>query len=281
MAAMQKKTVLITGCSNGGIGSAMVKTFRARGYHVFATIRDASAASGISSLSEVDVLELDVRIPDSIAQCKDIISRRTGGRLNILVNMAGVEIQSPLLDVDMAEAKEVFETNVWGPLAMVQAFAPLLVETKGMVVNQSSIDAALSMVWAGIFSSSKAALARLSETLRVELEPLGVRVVTIICGSVDTPMFTKPSGRLNLPKDSYYLGVEETAWKERMDHQKQATKVDVIAEGLVKDMLGGARSPVWRGALASMVRYMTWALPAWVVDNLVNGARGIKQVKRL
>ena len=66
-----------------------------------------------------------------------------------MVNNAGVESIRPLLDVDVAEAKKMYDVNVWGPLAMVQAFAPLLIEAKGTVVNQSSIDAVLSLAWAG------------------------------------------------------------------------------------------------------------------------------------
>lgn len=121
----------------------------------------------------------------------------------------------------------------------------------------------------------------MSETLRVELEPLGVRVVTIMSGSVDTPMFTKPSGQLRLPETSYYHDAVDAAYKERMDHRTKATNVDAFAGKLVKDILGGSRGPIWQGALSLMVRYMTWAFPTWLVDNLVNGERGVKQVKRL
>lgn len=111
------------------------------------------------------------------------------------------------------------------------------------------------------------------------MEPLGVRVVTLMTGSADTPMFGKPSGRLNLPETSYYYGVQDAAYKERMDHQKKAMKVNVLAEHLVKDILSGTKGPIWRGALATLVRVITSALPAWVVDKLVNAERGIKEVK--
>ncbi len=120
----------------------------------------------------------------------------------------------------------------------------------------------------------------MSETLRVELEPLGVRVVTSICGSVDTPMFGKPGGPMDLPKTSYYHGVQDAAWKERMDHQRQATNVDVLAGKLVKDILGGARGVIWHGAFAPLVRWASWLNITWLVDRLINSARGLSQVKR-
>jgi NAD(P)-dependent dehydrogenase (short-subunit alcohol dehydrogenase family) len=152
MATVQKKTALITGCSTGGIGWAMAKIFHDRGFYVFATARDPSNAADLSKLSDVEILELDVTIPETISRCKETVAKRTGGRLDVLVNNAGVEFLSPLLDVDVAEAKRLYDVNVWGPLLMVQAFSPLLIEAKGVISNQSSIDGALSMVWAGKFN---------------------------------------------------------------------------------------------------------------------------------
>lgn len=149
MTTAQKKTVLITGCSTGGIGWAMAKNFHERGFYVFATARDPSKAVDLSGLSNVEILELDVTVPQTISRCKDMVAKRTGGKLDVLVNNAGEEFLCPLLDLDIAEAKRLYDVNVWGPLAMVQAFAPLLIEAKGVVSNQSSIDAVLSMVWAG------------------------------------------------------------------------------------------------------------------------------------
>ncbi|TKA62834.1 hypothetical protein B0A55_09161 [Friedmanniomyces simplex] len=280
MATVQKKTVLITGCSTGGIGWAMAKTFHKRGFYVFATARDPSKAADLSELSDVEILELDVTVPQTISRSKDIVAKRTGGTLDVLINNAGVEFVSPLLDVDIADAKRLYDVNVWGPLTVVQAFAPLLIEAKGVVSNHSSIDVVLSMAWAGIFSSSKAAEARISETLRLELEPLGVRVVTVMSGSADTPMFGKPGGQLRLPKTSYYYNAQDAANQERMDHQSKATKVEVLAEKLVEEVLGGAKGQIWHGAFASLVRFMTWAFPTWYVDRLVNAERGLGQVKR-
>jgi len=149
MATVQKKTVLITGCSAGGIGWAMAKHFHQRGYYVFATLRNPSSAEFHDDGMDIEFLELDVTAPKTIAQCKEIVAKRTGGRLDVLVNNAGIEFNSPLLDTDLETAKRLFDVNVWGLLAMVQVFAPLLVEAKGVVFNQSSIDKELNMVWAG------------------------------------------------------------------------------------------------------------------------------------
>jgi len=107
-----------------------------------------------------------------------------------------------------------------------------------------------------------------------------VRVVTVMCGSADTPMFGKPGGHMRLPQTSHYCNVQDAAYKERMDHQGKAMKVQVLADKLVKDILGGARGTIWHGAFASLVRFATWAFPTWLVDRLVNAERGLEQVKR-
>jgi 1-acylglycerone phosphate reductase len=165
MATVQKKTVLITGCSTGGIGWAMAKNFHQRGFYVFATARDPSKATDLAELNDIEILELDVTVPKTIARCKEIVMKRTGGSLDVLVNNAGVEFNSPLLDTDVAEAKRLYDVNVWGPLAMVQAFASMLINAKGVIYNQSSIDGALNMVWAGK-SPSASALAAVSPSSR-------------------------------------------------------------------------------------------------------------------
>ena len=148
-------TVLLTGCSPGGIGHSMAAHFAALGYHVFATLREPSRlhSDALAALSNVEILELDVTAPATIARCREVVALRAGNRLDVLVNNAGVECNCPLLDTDLDEARRLFEVNVWGPLAVVQAFAPLLVAAQGTVFNQSSIDAELNMVWAGGYRS--------------------------------------------------------------------------------------------------------------------------------
>ena len=85
------------------------------------------------------------------------------------------------------------------------------------------------------------AMARIIETMRVELESRGVRVLTSICGFTDRPMFGKSGGPVDLPKDSYHHYIENAAWKKRMAHYQQAVNVEVLAIKLVRRIVGGAR----------------------------------------
>jgi NAD(P)-dependent dehydrogenase (short-subunit alcohol dehydrogenase family) len=143
--------ILITGCSAGGIGSALASSLASRGHHVFATLRNPSKISPeLSSLSNVTVLALDVTDSSSIASAVESVAKVTGGKgLDILVNNAGIGYTMPLVDTDIEEGKRLFDTNVWGALAMTKAFMDLLVQASGAVVNISSVGGEVNTPWHG------------------------------------------------------------------------------------------------------------------------------------
>ena len=134
-----KESVLITGCSDGGIGSGLALIFQERGYHVFATARNLDKTSALQGLPNVTLLTLEVTDKRHIRAAKDAVSAQTGGTLSYLINNAGRNHFMPLLDEDIDAAKRIFEINVWGPLAITQAFAPLLIKAQGTLVNITSI----------------------------------------------------------------------------------------------------------------------------------------------
>ena len=136
---MNGKTVLITGCSAGGIGHALAEQFQKRGLTVFATARKLSKMSSLEKLPNVHLLSLDVTSASGIAATVEEVKSRTGGKLDYLVNNAGQSLHMPTLDMDIEAGKKLFETNFWGPFQMIQAFAPLLIEAKGTIVNIGSI----------------------------------------------------------------------------------------------------------------------------------------------
>ncbi len=120
----------------------------------------------------------------------------------------------------------------------------------------------------------------MSEVMRLELESLGVRVVTAMCGSVDTPMFSRPGGRMQLPKTSPYYDVQDTAYEERVAHKGASMKPDAFAEQMVKDILGGAKGQLWRGVYAGLVRVGSQLFPQWYLDWSCNLGKGLEKVKR-
>lgn len=149
MATVNKPSVLITGCSDGSLGAALALSFARRGFSVLATARNPAKASSLASFPGVEVLTLDVTDASSISSCAGAVSKITSGRLDVLVNNAGTMFVMPLLDTDIAEGKKLFDVNVWGLLAVTQAFAPMLVASKGVVLNVASIAGAVRMAWQG------------------------------------------------------------------------------------------------------------------------------------
>lgn len=144
---MAPKSVLITGCSKGGIGYALAQSFQKRGLRVFASARTPSKMSPLEELPNVTLLTIDVTSSSSIAAAVNMVEKETDGSLDYLVNNAGCFYVMPMLDVDMVEAKSIFDTNFWGSLAMIQAFGPLLISAKGSIVNIGSISSCMCVPW--------------------------------------------------------------------------------------------------------------------------------------
>lgn len=151
----RRPTVLITGCSYGGLGFALSQAFTNAGYRVFATARDPTKTATLNESDGCEVLSLDVTSKESIDACVTKFRSEISDKgLNILVNNAGVGLTMPLLDTSIGDAKRMFDVNVWGMLAVTQAFAPLLIEAGGVVLNISSVAGAVCMAWQGMYMIS-------------------------------------------------------------------------------------------------------------------------------
>lgn len=146
-----RETVLITGCSDGGIGSALAIVLQQRGLHVFATARDPSKMSDLSGLPNVTTLTLDVVKSTDIRAAVEAVTKQTGGTLNYLISNAGRNHFMPILDEDLDVVKNIFDINFYGPIAITQAFAPLLIKAKGMAVYITSISGYVNVPFMGRF----------------------------------------------------------------------------------------------------------------------------------
>jgi NAD(P)-dependent dehydrogenase (short-subunit alcohol dehydrogenase family) len=177
------KSVLITGCSTGGIGHATASQLAAKGYNVFATVRSAAKAGDLASADNVTVLELDVReqasVDAALAQAGDV---------DVLVNNAGFEVWGPLEEMTVDDLKDQFETNVYGPFRLILGVLPgMRNRGEGVIVNVSSVAGVVAAPVNGLYSASKFALEALSETLKYETNHFGIRVHLIEPGGVETP----------------------------------------------------------------------------------------------
>ncbi|KAL8781673.1 MAG: hypothetical protein Q9213_005890 [Squamulea squamosa] len=264
------KSVLITGCSTGGIGHALATRFHAHGFHVFASARYLAKMSSLAdNLSNMTLLELDVTSPSSVARAAMVVEAETGGRLDVLVNNAGRLCVMPLLDTDVEEAKMILDVNLWGALRVVRAMGAFLVKAKGVVVNVSSVAGCAAVPWMGAYAASKAALTVVSETLRLELEPLSVRVLTVNSGPVNSSLAMNLP-EFKLPPDSFYRSIEGTiAARAKMGDLAQfGMEPQTYAESIVRDVLAATSGTVWRGSFALFLRCLLAIFPRCVVVSI-------------
>ncbi|KAK4197155.1 NADPH-dependent 1-acyldihydroxyacetone phosphate reductase [Triangularia verruculosa] len=258
-------TVLITGCSDGGAGSAMAAEFQARGYRVFATSRNVKTMSRVESLSNVRLLQLDITKPDEIRAAVEAVREETGGTLTYLVNCAARNHFMPLLDEDIEAAKSLFDLNVWGQLATTQAFAPLLKQAKGTVVFITSLSGYLNVPYQGVFAASKRSAEIMAETLRLELAPFHVKVFSVVTGALKTNGQTHFED-WKLPEGSLYTPVEETIHM-RARGQEGAPRMEAAdyAKRVVAEIIKGRSGKFWYGASAGAVQFGTSYLPQWMM----------------
>ena len=157
---MSTPSILISGCSKGGIGEALALEFCSRGFRVFAAVRDVAKApsstprengSGSDSAGSIEGVLLDVTSTSSIGNLISILNERLpDGRLDILVNNAGFGATGPLIEADMESVRKLYDVNVFGVLALTQACRHLLVKARGKVVNVSSIAGIIPLPWSGM-----------------------------------------------------------------------------------------------------------------------------------
>ncbi|KAB5530403.1 putative short-chain dehydrogenase/reductase [Coniochaeta sp. 2T2.1] len=276
---MAKKTVLITGCSEGSLGYAMAQIFSERGFHVFATVRTLAKAGALTKDNNINVLILDITSKDSIVDCAQIVDKKTGGALDVLVNNAAYSQWFPLLDVDIDEAKRDFDTNFWSMLIMIQTFTPMLIRAKGTICNHGSIAGCFPMLWDGIYGSSKAAVKHMSEVLRYELEPLGVHVICALIGIVDTPMWDKQE-QLALPANSIYKPVQtlidhvRAAGEGAKPTGRDTATPEATGRAIIDHIQAGRSAVVWVGGMARRLKFLINWLPVRVVFKMMNKGRG-------
>lgn len=178
------KAVLITGASSG-IGRHAAEQLAGAGYFVYAGARKDADMEALNQIENIQAVRLDVTKPDQIAAAVEKISNQGRGLWG-LVNNAGVNVIDPLIEGRESDWKFLFDVNVFGVMRVTQAFAPLIIESKGRIVNISSISGILSggpMLGYGSYSMSKHAIEAYSDQLEAEMAVLGVKVSAVEPGN--------------------------------------------------------------------------------------------------
>jgi NAD(P)-dependent dehydrogenase (short-subunit alcohol dehydrogenase family) len=280
-----KKTVLVTGCSDGGLGAAVAVAYHKAGYRAFATARNPSKMAGLEVMS-IETLTLDVLSEESISACVSEVTKLTGGTLNILLNNAGAQYNMPISDLSIPEAKKIFDLNVWSCISTIQAFLPLLMKAKdgAMVVNHTSVGSVAGLPFQAAYNASKAALAMFTDILRLELQAFNIKVVDLKTVGVKSNILANLT-HTELPANSIYGAARDDAEKmlsgEKLSSLKGTyVEADVWAKGVVKD-LTKANPPyqIWRGGSAWLVWLSTF-LPVGLFDGELKKTTGLDVVIR-
>lgn len=190
---MAPRNVLITGCSTG-IGRSTALWLDRRGWNVFAGVRKESDAESLraESSDRLQTVMIDVADQASIDAAAKSIGEQTGGRLDGLVNNAGITVQGPLEYLDLDDLRRQFEVNVTGQVATTQAFLPLIRAATGRIVLVGSVAGrAPTMPFIGPYGASKKALEGIAEAMRTELHPWGISVSIVEPGVVATDIWNK------------------------------------------------------------------------------------------
>jgi NAD(P)-dependent dehydrogenase (short-subunit alcohol dehydrogenase family) len=187
------KSIVITGASSG-IGRATTLRLARKKWRVFAAVRKESDAQRIREEAggRLDTILLDVTDPESINRAAQEVAERLAGRgLDGLFNNAGIGIVSPVEYTALDKLREIFEIDLFGQIAVIQAFLPLIRKAKGRIINNGSVGDHITPPFGGPLASAKAAFASMSAALRLEVRPQGIEVCVVEPGSINTPAWRR------------------------------------------------------------------------------------------
>ncbi|KAI5918407.1 hypothetical protein F4810DRAFT_715497 [Camillea tinctor] len=248
-----QKFALVTGCGRGGIGEGLVTEYKRRGIHPIATVLPNEASDHLSEAG-ITFFPLDVTVEKSVVDLKAAVQKLTGGRLDVLVNCAGIAYTMPAIDTDVVAVQKMFDINLFGPMRMVHHFHGMLIQAKGTIVNIGSIGGVIPFIYGSSYNASKAALHHWGNTLRAEMAPLGVKVLTVISGEVSTNILKSDSHR-KLPEGSYYSALAESFQQHVVRTPKGATDRFDYASHVVAESLKASPTPwFWYGSNSFVIR---------------------------
>ncbi len=282
---MSRGTALVTGASSG-IGEAAAVRLKNAGFTVYAAARRVERMTALADAG-VHVLKMDVTDDKSmVAGVKQIVADT--GRIDVLVNNAGYGSYGAVEDVAMSEARYQFEVNVFGLARLSQLVVPHMREQRsGRIINISSIGGRMYEPLGGWYHATKFAVEGLSDSMRMELRPFGVKVVVIEPAGIRTEWsgiaaenLRKASAGSAYAEQAEHVG----AFLDLAESPAVTSSSDVVAKKIVKAATVGhprTRYPVGKGA--GSILFTRWLLPARAFDAVMSSMYGLAKVlaKRL
>lgn len=272
--------VLILSGSSTGIGLEASKSFSQQNYRVWAGVRNQSDFDRLGALPNIEPLILDITNSEDLRLFEERLQKH-GPQISSLslINNAGIVYSSAWEIQDIEELKHQFEVNFFGAIRLTQICLPLIRQTRGRIVNISSISGRFASPFLGPYSSSKFALDAFSDSLRRELRRSGVRVISINPGPIQTPLWEKRLGKMmnwkkieSLSPDlkaAYFSGLSRF-YRRVEASAKNAEPVEIVLRALQVALLSNcppARIYVGKG-VGAFSRYQHW-IPERLLDWLV------------
>jgi NAD(P)-dependent dehydrogenase (short-subunit alcohol dehydrogenase family) len=273
--SLANQVVLVTGCSTG-IGRALALELAQRGQRVFATARKPGSLEGLDH-PRIDKLALDVTDAGSISRAVSTLIERAQ-RIDILINNAGMSVVGPLAEVPLQAVRGLFETNVTGLLALTQAVFPhMAAQRSGRVVNIGSVVAQLPTPFSGPYCASKAAVHMLSDVLRMELSPFGIRVIEVQPGSVRSSIADSASQGIERYREeasryrAVYQGIEQRARAS----QERPMEADAFARVVAGALLADEAPRMVRAGHGAQLYRALGQLPGAIRDRFITRRFGL------
>lgn len=225
--------VLITGCSSG-IGRALADTYQQAGYEVWATARKPADVAALRAAG-LTAVQLDVNDSLEVDQLSARIKQHGKG-LDVLINNAGYGAMGPVLDGGVEGLEQQFRTNVFSVVGVTRAVFEPLRRNRGLVITIGSVSGVLVTPFAGAYCASKAAVHALSDALRMELAPFGIRVLEVQPGAIDTHFAQNASAQAEqlIAQDSPWWPMRDGIRARAKASQDHPTPVRALVDAIFK-----------------------------------------------
>ncbi len=246
-------TVLVTGCSTG-FGRETASHFLERGWNVIATMRDP-ADSTLPPSGSLRVLPLDVTDPDSVATVA-----AQAGDIDLLVNNAGIGWLNALEGTSMETVRGIFETNMFGTVAMMQAVLPGMRERRsGVIVNVSSSTTLKPLPLLSVYRASKAAVNALTESVAMELAEFGIRARVVVPGAAPATSFSSTARERIAERGGFPEAYADFTHRTMADMQAHAAGEVTTAEDVAQAVFRAGTDPDCPMILPAGADALAWA----------------------
>lgn len=273
------KYALVTGASLG-IGYQLAITLSKKGFKVFGCAPESHLweMKPLETEYGIESFACDITNVEDVKKAAAFIGERTGGRLDLLYNNAGIGLGGPCLEIDEDEVVRLFQVNVFGHMWMTKYMAEFVIAAQGIIVFTASVAARVPIAWLGPYCASKAAIDQYAKVLHAEMQPQGVRVYSVITGGVDTGIMDVAQSSAAQLKFYDVDGFYESLLAAARQARDKNIPPSAYAQQIVGDILnGGSRFNLYRGAHAFGLHFADRYLPFFLTKYFM--AKYFKQDK--